>query len=41
MTFYSCYDGDQTVVLNGKEFYKYKLKFEKVNKMSPSCEIID
>lgn len=41
MTFYSCYEGDQTIVLNGKEFYNYKLKFEKANKMSPSCEIID
>lgn len=40
-TFYACVEDNQAFVLNGKEFYNYKLKFEKVNKMSPQCSMVN
>lgn len=37
-TFYSCEQNGNSKVYNGLEFKMYKIKFQKLNKMSPQCK---
>lgn len=40
LTHYECTINNEKVVLNGKEFSKFKRKFEASNKMSPPCSLL-
>lgn len=40
-TFYQCREANITLEFNGKEYIDYRLKFEKIHKMSPDCVRID